>query len=368
MSKQRIFSVVGARPQFVKAAIVSKALDRYPDVRHEIVHTGQHYDQDMSDIFFQELGMPAPAFNLNISAGGHGAMTGRMLEALENLYLAEKPDVIVVYGDTNSTLAGALAAAKIHLPLAHVEAGLRSFNRMPEEINRVLTDHVTDVHFSVTDVSTANLLREGISGPRVEQVGDVMYDCALQMAEVAERRSKALETFGVEAGKFVLCTVHRANNTDDPARLRCLLEGLDLLSQHLPVILPLHPRTRARVRDLGFKPASPAFHIVDPVGYIDMVRLERAAALIVTDSGGVQREAFFHKVPCVTFRDETEWTELVDSGWNVLAPLDDAQRFKDICLSRVGTRGDDKEHYGHGDAGEKIAETLVKMQHMVFKR
>lgn len=368
MSKQRIFSVVGARPQFVKAAIVSQALAKYPEVQHDIVHTGQHYDHDMSDIFFQELGMPTPAFNLNVSVSGHGAMTGRMLEALENLYISEKPDVIVVYGDTNSTLAGALAAAKIHLPLAHVEAGLRSFNRMPEEINRVLTDHVTDVHFSVTDVSTANLLREGISGPRVLQVGDVMYDCALQMAEVAERRSKALETFGVEPGKFVLCTVHRANNTDDPQRLRCLLEGLDLLSAHMPVILPLHPRTRARVNDLGFKPKSAGFRIVDPVGYIDMVRLERAAGVVVTDSGGVQREAFFHKVPCVTFRDETEWTELVDSGWNVLAPLDDPQRFKDICLSRVGTKGSDKEHYGNGDAGEKIAKTLVEMKDMRFKR
>lgn len=368
MSKQRIFSVVGARPQFVKAAIVNQALDKYPDVQHQIVHTGQHYDRGMSDVFFEELGIPDPAFNLNIAVSGHGAMTGRMLEGLENLYLAEKPDVVVVYGDTNSTLAGALAAAKIHLPLAHVEAGLRSFNRMPEEINRVLTDHVTDVHFSVTDVSTANLLREGISGPNVMQVGDVMYDCALQMASVAERRSQALETFGVKPGEFVLCTVHRANNTDDPQRLQMLMEGLDLLARHLPVILPLHPRTRARVAALGFQAASSGFHIVDPVGYIDMVRLERAAALIVTDSGGVQREAFFHKVPCVTFRDETEWTELVDSGWNVLAPLDDAGRFKDICLSRVGSRGDDTEHYGHGDAGIKIAEALVKMRHMVFKR
>ena len=239
---------------------------------------------------------------------------------------------------------------------------------MPEEINRVLTDHITDVHFSVTDVSTANLLREGISGPRVEQVGDVMYDCALQMAEVAERRSHALETFGVEPGKFVLCTVHRANNTDDPRRLQCLMEGLDLLAQHLPVVLPLHPRTRSRVEALGFKPKSPNFKIVDPIGYIDIVRLERAAAVIVTDSGGVQREAFFHKVPCVTFRDETEWTELVDSGWNVLAPLDDPEKFKDICLSRVGTRGTPKEHYGNGDAGEKIAATLVKMPQMTFKR
>ena len=368
MSKTRIFSVVGARPQFVKAAIVSQALEKYPDVEHAIVHTGQHYDQNMSDVFFEELGMPAPAFNLHISASGHGAMTGRMLEALEKLYIDEKPDVVVVYGDTNSTLAGALAAAKIHLPLAHVEAGLRSFNRMPEEITRVLTDHISDVHFSVTDVSTANLLREGISGPRVEQVGDVMYDCALQMAEVAERRSHALETFGVEPGKFVLCTVHRANNTDDPKRLQCLMEGLDLLAQHLPVVLPLHPRTRSRVEALGFKPKSPNFKIVDPIGYIDIVRLERAAAVIVTDSGGVQREAFFHKVPCVTFRDETEWTELVDSGWNVLAPLDDPEKFKDICLSRVGTRGTPKEHYGNGDAGEKIAATLVKMPQMTFKR
>ncbi|MDO4905403.1 MAG: UDP-N-acetylglucosamine 2-epimerase (non-hydrolyzing) [Lautropia sp.] len=368
MSKQRIFSVVGARPQFVKAAIVNQALEKHAGIDHQIVHTGQHYDHDMSDIFFKELGIPQPAFNLNISASGHGAMTGRMLEGLEDLYLAEKPSVAVVYGDTNSTLAGALAAAKIHLPLAHVEAGLRSFNRMPEEINRVLTDHVTDVHFSVTDVSTANLLREGISGPNVLQVGDVMYDCALQMAEVAERSSRALETFGVSPGRFVLCTVHRANNTDDPRRLKCLMEGLDLLSTHLPVILPLHPRTRARVESLGFKARSSSFEIVEPIGYIDMVRLERTAALVVTDSGGVQREAFFHKVPCVTFRDETEWTELVDSGWNTLAALDDPEHFKDVCLSRVGVRGDAKEHYGNGDAGIKIAKVLAEMPGMVFKR
>ncbi len=368
MSKQKIFSVVGARPQFVKAAIVNQALEKHDDVAHSIVHTGQHYDHGMSDIFFEELGIPAPAFNLNIAGSNHGAMTGRMLEALENLFLAEKPDVVVVYGDTNSTLAAALAAAKLHMPLAHVEAGLRAFNRMPEEINRVLTDHITDVFFSVTDVSTANLRQEGISGEHVLQVGDVMYDCALQMAEVAERRSDALERFGVSAGKFVLCTVHRAANTDDPDKLLCLMKGLDLLAAHLPVVLPLHPRTRARVAELGFKPSSDAFKLVDPVGYIDMVRLERAAALIVTDSGGVQREAFFHKVPCVTFREETEWVELVDSGWNVLVPLDDPARFSERCLARVGTRGDDREHYGQGDAGIKIADALVKMRHMVFKR
>lgn len=368
MSKQKIFSVVGARPQFVKAAIVNQALEKYKDVDHRIVHTGQHYDHDMSDIFFKELGIPEPAFNLSIAGSNHGAMTGRMLEALENLFMVEKPDVVVVYGDTNSTLAASVAAAKLHVPLAHVEAGLRSFNRMPEEINRVLTDHVTDVFFSVTDVSTDNLKREGISGEHVLQVGDVMYDCALQMAQVAERQSNALEKFGVTAGNFVLCTVHRAANTDDPARLLTLMKGLDLLAEKMPVVLPVHPRTRARVADLGFKPASAGFMMVEPVGYIDMVRLERAAALIVTDSGGVQREAFFHKVPCVTFREETEWVELVDSGWNVLVSLDDPVHFRDVCLSRIGSRGDEKEHYGRGDAGIKIADALVKMRHMVFKR
>lgn len=368
MSKQKIFSIVGARPQFVKAAIVNQALVKHADVDHRIVHTGQHYDHDMSDIFFEELGIPAPAFNLNIAGSHHGAMTGRMLEALEALFMAEKPDVVVVYGDTNSTLAAALAAAKLHLPLAHVEAGLRAFNRMPEEINRVLTDHVTDVFFSVTDVSTANLKKEGISGPQVLQVGDVMYDCALQMAEVAERRSQALEKFGLTAGQFILCTVHRAANTDDPQRLLCLMQGLDQLAAQMPVVLPLHPRTRARVEALGFQPSSSAFQLVDPIGYIDMVRLERAAALIVTDSGGVQREAFFHKIPCVTFRDETEWVELVESGWNVLVALDDPRHFAEVCISRLGTRGDSKEHYGDGDAGIKIADTLVKMRDMAFKR
>lgn len=368
VSKKKLMSVVGARPQFVKAAIVSDALAGRADAAHCIVHTGQHFDLNMSEVFFKELGIPPPAFNLNVRSSLHGEMTGRMLEALEKLFLAEKPDCVLVYGDTNSTLAGALAAAKLHIPLAHIEAGLRSFNRMPEEINRVLTDHVTDLHFSVTDVSTQNLRREGIFGPRVYQVGDVMYDCARKSAAIARRVSDALTRYGVEPGRFVLCTAHRANNTDDPARLRCLIEGLDIVSRSLPVILPVHPRTRLRMESAGIRGNSSLLKLVDAIGYLDMVRLELDAGVIVTDSGGVQREAFFHQRPCVTFRDETEWVELLDLGWNVLSPLASPADFAALVLSRIGVSGGFAEPYGDGTAGRKIADVLMGVRGMVFKR
>lgn len=361
MQKRKLLSVIGARPQFVKAAMVAASLAQRPALQHQIVHTGQHFDNNMSEVFFRELGIPEPDFNLGIQGGRHGEMTGRMLAELERLMIAERPDVVIVYGDTNSTLAGALAAAKLEIPLAHVEAGLRSFNRMPEEINRVLTDHVTAFHFSVTDVSTRNLANEGITGAGVHQVGDVMYDCALRSATVAERVSHALQQFGVEHNRFALCTVHRAVNADDPLKLRCLIDGLAQVSRTLPVVLPVHPRTRANMRLFGILSAeAPNLKIVDPIGYLDMVRLERASAVIVTDSGGVQREAFFHGIPCVTFRTETEWTELVDSGWNVLVPLEDPAVLAETVIRQVGTRGADVKPYGEGDAADRISAVLER--------
>ena len=361
-------SVIGARPQFVKAAIVSDALRQHPDVVHDIVHTGQHFDANMSDVFFQELGIPPPSFNLNIRSSLHGEMTGRMLEAIERLLLEKNPDCVIVYGDTNSTLAGALAAAKLNLRLAHVEAGLRSFSRMPEEINRVLTDHVTDLHFSVTDTSTRNLAREGITGNHVYQVGDVMYDCALRSASVARARSDALDRFDVQAGHYVLCTAHRPVNTDDPVRLRCLIDGLSQIADTMPVLVPVHPRTRERMAAAGIEVRHPAVKLLDPLGYLDMVRLEVDAAVIATDSGGVQREAFFHKRPCVTFRDETEWVELVDLNWNVLCPLTSASDLAALVLSRRHVTGAVAEPYGDGHAGEKIADVLMTMRDMKFDR
>ncbi|HWK88604.1 MAG TPA: UDP-N-acetylglucosamine 2-epimerase (non-hydrolyzing), partial [Longimicrobium sp.] len=320
----KVLTVVGARPQFIKAAAVSRELRGRPGVREVLVHTGQHHDANMSDVFFAELGIPAPDHHLGVAGGLHGAMTGRMLERVEQVIADERPEWVLVYGDTNSTLAGALAAAKLHVPVAHVEAGLRSFNRrMPEEVNRVLTDHAADLLLAPTETAVRNLAAEGINGARVRLSGDVMFDAALHYGQAAEDASGILRALGLEPGGYVLATVHRAENTDDPARLAAVLGGLARVAERLPVVLPLHPRTR------GAAAAVPAaaealgrLRVIDPVGYLDMVMLEKHAAVVATDSGGVQKEAFFYRVPCVTLRDETEWVETVEAGWNRLAGAD----------------------------------------------
>jgi UDP-GlcNAc3NAcA epimerase len=357
----KIITIVGARPQFIKAAPVSRALRKARGVTEVLIHTGQHYDDNLSDVFFRELGIPRPKHHLGIGSGSHGQQIGRMLPVIERQIMKGRPDWVLVYGDTNSTLAGALAAAKLKVRVAHVEAGLRSFNRdMPEEINRVLTDHVSDLLFAPTDAAVANLRREGIARKKIIRTGDVMFDAALYFGAKAQRSSRILDTLSLLPGHYVLATLHRAENTDNRARLSAIMHGLEKLSTTVPVVLPLHPRTRAAIRRAGLGRAA-SIRIIDPVGYLDMVMLERHARLIATDSGGVQKEAYFYRVPCATLRTETEWVELVDTGWNTLVPPDRGER---ICRSLLrlfqGFRPppSGRNLYGNGHAAEAIVKRL----------
>jgi UDP-GlcNAc3NAcA epimerase len=377
----RIATIVGARPQFVKAATVSRAIQIHnqisPDapIKEIMIHTGQHFDDNMSRIFFDELELPKIDRHLGIGGGTHGQNTGRMIEAIEGALLQEKPDWVMVYGDTDSTLAGALAAVKLHIPVAHVEAGLRSFNRtMPEEINRVLTDHAANLLFAPTETAVENLKREGFSNlyptadisrqPLIIQVGDVMYDAALFYAAKAAGKSCILETLGLIPKKYILATIHRPENVDDPQRLATIMEALNQVADDLLVVLPLHPRTRDRIRPShnpwSFTP-HPSLVLVDPVGYLDMVTLEKNAAVIATDSGGVQKEAFFHEVPCVTLRNETEWVELVRLGWNTLvAPDSSGAIAAQINTSIHSPPACNEKPYGGGDSAERILDILTK--------
>ncbi len=315
MSALRILTVVGARPQFVKAAAISRAVAAREDVSEMLVHTGQHFDSAMSRVFFEELQIPEPKINLGIHCGRHGEMTGRMLEALEHVMLAEMPDVVLVPGDTTSTLAGALAAAKLHIPIAHLEAGLRSFNRrMPEEINRVLTDHASTLLFCPTHTAVDNLGREGIVAG-VHNVGDVMYD-AVRFAAVNLHLSDVLERLGVAGRTYAVATLHRAENTDDRDRLSEIVAFLDERDRDFPIVFPIHPRTRKQIDE--WKIDLSRMIVCDPVGYLDMHRLLRSAVTVFTDSGGLQKEAYFHRVPCITLRNETEWVETISAGWNRL--------------------------------------------------
>nr|VFK39505.1 MAG: UDP-GlcNAc3NAcA epimerase [Candidatus Kentron sp. SD]VFK44542.1 MAG: UDP-GlcNAc3NAcA epimerase [Candidatus Kentron sp. SD] len=355
----KITSIIGARPQFIKAAVVSRAF-AIQGLTEIILHTGQHFDSNMSDVFFDELEIARPAYHLGIGGGSHGQNTGRMIEAIEGVLLNECPDWVLVYGDTDSTLAGALAAAKLHIPVAHVEAGLRSFNRrMPEEINRVLTDHAASLLFAPTSSAVQHLTNEGISGGIVKQVGDVMYDAALFYSAKAETMSDVLVRLGLARKSYILATIHRAENTDDKERLTAILDGFSSLPQ--TVVLPLHPRTRARMEAFGLQfPANVL--TIDPVGYLDMVMLEKHASLIATDSGGVQKEAFFHRTPCVTLREETEWIELVASGWNRLAPPHDGTKIAAEIRATLESHGKEIQPYGAGDAAVLIAREFLKRE------
>ncbi len=359
----RILTVIGARPQFIKAAVVSRALRDEADMAEVLLHTGQHYDPMLSAVFFRELELPEPAYCLNIGSGAHGAQTGRMLEAIEPVLCAASPDWVLVYGDTNSTLAGALAAAKLHIPVAHMEAGLRSFNRrMPEELNRILTDHAADLLFAPTETAVAHLRREGIAGARVALIGDVMYDAARHFGAIAARDSRILAQLALAPGAYVLATMHRAENTDDPERLRAIFAGLTAVASEATVLLPLHPRTRKCLEAANLLDAAARhLRLIEPVGYLDMVMLERSARLIVTDSGGVQKEAFFHGVPCVTLRDETEWTELVACGWNRLLPPVSAEAVCDGLLAALVAPPPPPPPaglYGGGRAAARVAPCL----------
>lgn len=357
---KKIVTVLGARPQFIKASVVSAALANVPGLKEVVVHTGQHFDANMSDVFFSELGMARPAHQLDIHGGGHGEMTGRMLIEVEKVLVAEKPDVVLVYGDTNSTLAGALAAAKLHIPIAHVEAGLRSFNmRMPEEINRILTDRLSRWLFVPTEAAVGNLVREGVPREQIEQVGDVMYDVALHHGARVAPDTGLLARLALGGAPYLLATVHRAENTDDPARLRAIADAMVQVGESMPVIWPMHPRTTAILDGMGqLSRLRNVLKVLPPLGYLDMVQVEKYAAVIVTDSGGVQKEAFFCGVPCVTLRDETEWVELVDAGWNRLVRPSDADTVAQTVLGAVGSLGRDVRPYGDGKAAVAIAQAL----------
>jgi len=353
-----ITTIVGARPQFIKAAVLSRLIRQTAEITETIIHTGQHYDARMSDIFFEELDLQKPDYSLGVGSGPQGEQTGRMMSALEPVLLDEQPDVVLVYGDTNSTLAGALTAVKLQFPVAHVEAGLRSFDRsMPEEINRCVTDHVSRWHFCPTATAVQNLRQEGIT-QNAFHVGDVMYDALLYYTQ-GEPSAHVTQLCDMLGNHFALCTLHRAGNTDCEQRFRQLWEGIGRLSEIIPVLLPLHPRTRNVIERLQL-PGAQNVHVIEPVGYLDMLHLEQAARIIVTDSGGVQKEAYMHGVPCLTLRDNTEWTETIDAGWNGLVGHDterllaEAQRF----LGQ-GPPADHPPLYGDGNAGGQILGRLL---------
>ena len=358
----RVLTVVGNRPQFVKAAAVSTKLrERAEEV---LVHTGQHYDRELSQVFFEELELPPPDHELGVGSGSHARQTAAIVTGLEPLVAELAPDAVLVYGDTNTTLGGALVAGKAQLPLAHVEAGMRSFNRsMPEEVNRVVADALSALSLCSTEAAMANLRHEGL-GEAAVLVGDVMADVALIFGPIADERSDALERLGLEPRGFIVATAHRAGNVDDPANLRALVEVLAAAAGEAPVVFPLHPRTRARLEAEGLLDglADRGIRATDPLGYLDMTRLVRASRAVLTDSGGLQKEAFLASVPCVTMREETEWVETVECGWNRLVGLDpDAAATALAELPRAGTEPSPAaEIYGGGRAGERVATALAE--------
>lgn len=351
----KVVTILGARPQFIKAAAFSRAVDKIDNIEEIIIHTGQHYDQNMSDIFFEEMNIPKPKYSLQTGGKTHGAMTGQQLEQIETILFAEKPDLVLVYGDTNSTLAGALAAAKLHIPVAHVEAGLRSFNKkMPEEINRILTDQISDYLFVPSLLAKQNLLNEGISEEKIFIVGDIMYDVSLYYRE---KMVKPIWFDSLNLNNFILCTIHRAENTNDAIKLSNIFEGLG--SSNKEVILPLHPRTVNKIKEHNIN-VSKNIRIVEPIGYLEMIWLEVNSSLVVTDSGGVQKEAYFHGKHCITLREETEWVELVENGFNSLVGFDielikkSLNKFYEPILS-TGI-------YGCGDTATQILNIMVQYE------
>jgi UDP-GlcNAc3NAcA epimerase len=344
----RVLTVVGARPQFIKAFPLSEVLRRNGHIDEILVHTGQHFNWNMSDVFFAELGIQNPKYNLGIHGGGHGAMTGQMLASLEEIVEAEHPGAILVYGDTNSTLAGALAGAKCRIPVAHVEAGLRSYNRnMPEEVNRIVVDHLSTILFCPTRRAMDNLAREGITGG-VHVVGDLMFDSVRRASSLAAAHSRILERLGLTDKTYGVATFHRQENLEDAGRLEQIVSYVREQAKSIPFILPLHPRTQKALRDAGISVASESVKQIEPLGYLDMCRLVGSAAIILTDSGGLQREAYFHRVPCVTLRDETEWAETVECGWNRL------------WTERTYRPRHEIPEYDRTDAAEEIARILFQ--------
>ncbi|MEH6611526.1 MAG: UDP-N-acetylglucosamine 2-epimerase (non-hydrolyzing) [Halioglobus sp.] len=369
----KILTILGARPQFIKAATVSRAIvghneSNKDEIREVIVHTGQHFDANMSGVFFEEMGIPSPNYNLGIASLGHGSMTGRMLEGIENIIHREKPYSVLVYGDTNSTLAGALAASKLGVPVVHVEAGLRSKNMsMPEEINRVLTDRVSSLLLCPTSIAIDNLKLEGYPFPTVgkspqemARIGDVMYDATLHYRERA-KQTVALEKWGLIDKEFCLCTLHRAENTNNSERLDSIFKALRKISHSIPVVLPLHPRTHNLIEKFGRREWLEGLVILEPVSYLEMQRLEMGAHSILTDSGGVQKEAYFHRVPCITLRDETEWVETVQMGWNYIVGSDTDKIL--AAFHKVGEFTDCAQNpYGDGMAAQRVPQLICNLK------
>ncbi|MDA7617738.1 UDP-N-acetylglucosamine 2-epimerase (non-hydrolyzing) [Verrucomicrobia bacterium] len=353
-----IVSIIGARPQFIKAFPLSKALQENKHNEY-LIHTGQHYDYKMSKIFFDELSIPNPNLNLEVGSGTHAEQTARMLTGIERALLSESPDIVLIYGDTNSTLAGVLAASKLQIPIAHVESGLRSFNlKMPEEVNRIIADSVSDILFAPTKTAVVNLLEEGKSKNSIFEVGDIMYDAAL-LASKSIKNADILKKHKLKEKEYILSTIHRAENTNTLGILSNIIKGLDYVGEKYPVIMPIHPRTKTIIDKHQLTKHISQIKFIEPVGYLEMLCLEKMAKLIVTDSGGVQKEAYFNKTPCVTLRGETEWIELIESGWNTLCFPDSAEKILENVMKAMYREGSTEENlYGSGDTALKIEKVL----------
>ena len=378
---KRIITIVGARPQIIKSSAISRAIKEvFPENLEEIiVHTGQHYDENMSKVFFDEMGIPMPNYNLNVGSGSHGAQTARMIEGLEEIFLKEKPTAILVYGDTNSTIAGALAASKIHIPVIHVEAGLRSFNKaMPEEVNRIACDHMSTLLFTPTSTGFDNLKREGfdlestskatVNSPRVYHCGDVMFDNSLYFSTVSDEKSIILEKIGIKANEYILSTIHRDSNTDISENLEAIFKALLQIQKdsNLSIVLPIHPRTRGKMEeqlssDL-FKEIeeNPFFKIIDPAGFLDIIALEKNSKMIITDSGGLQKEAYFFQKPCIILRPQTEWVEIVENGNALLAEANFDKIINSFEILNSKTNYTYPTLYGNGKAAEFICEKIIE--------
>ncbi len=355
----KILTILGARPQFIKASALSREFKKQPEIEEILVHTGQHFDKNMSEVFFREMEIPEPKYNLNINSLSHAEMTGKMLIGIEKILLKEKPDYVLVYGDTNSTLAAALAAKKLNIKLIHVEAGLRSHNmQMPEEINRILTDRISDLLFCPTEQAVRNLKAEGFDKFRCNIIlsGDVMYDNALHFADMAAKKSKLTNIHQPESGKYLLCTIHRAENTDNPGNLNQIISALNTLSRDYRIVLPIHPRTRkileSTKQNLNFTP-------IEPVGYLDMIALIKNSHLVLTDSGGLQKEAYFFNKFCITLREQTEWTELVENHVNFLTGAGNSDIINAVRQLSGIPFPEKSNPYGDGNAAGKICETLI---------
>ena len=379
--KKKIITIVGARPQIIKSSAMSRAIkNNFSQILEEkIVHTGQHYDENMSEVFFQEMGIPLPDYNLNVGSGSHGAQTARMIEGLEEIFIKEQPTAILVYGDTNSTIAGALAAAKIHIPVLHVEAGLRSFNKaMPEEVNRIACDHMSTLLFTPTTTGFDNLRREGFdlestekataNSPRVYHCGDVMYDNSLYFSSVSDSKSTILKTVGIEPNNYILSTIHRDSNTDISANLESIFKALLQIQKDsgLSIVLPIHPRTRSKMKDqlsaqlFSEVEANVQFKIIDPAGFLDIIALEKNAKMIVTDSGGLQKEAYFFQKPCIILRPQTEWVEIVNNGNAILTEANYDKIMNAFATLSTKTDFTFPTLYGDGKAAEFICEKIIE--------